>query len=211
VQWLYRLVRHFFGCAGHGHACLATFFRAALLCAVIFYHPDAIKEIFSLGPDHAQAGKVNSFIGPLLGRRSLLMLDGAEHLRHRKLLLPPLHGERMARYGDRMVRSTEETIATWPDSGQFPIHPHLQRIALDVILRVIFGVEAGQGRRRMHSSVSYLLEVGASPLLLLSFFTAGLTYGPTHCVSIPNVSCRAGAKTSIRALILRSVSRNPHV
>lgn len=142
--------------------------------AAVFYHPEAVKEIFSLGPDDAHAGKINSILGPLLGQHSLLLLDGAEHLRQRKLLLPPLHGERMASYGERMVHLTEEAIRTWPDTGKFPIHPHLQHIALDIILRVIFGVEDGQSMAHMHSRVADILEIGASPLLLFPAFQKDL-------------------------------------
>lgn len=142
--------------------------------AAVFYHPDAVKEIFSLGPDEAHAGKVNAVLGPLLGQHSMLLLDGAEHLRHRKLLLPPLHGERMASYGERIVRLTEDAIRTWPNSGKFPIHPHLQHIALDIILRVIFGLEQGDKLDRMHHYVSQLLDQGANPLLLLPEFQKDL-------------------------------------
>jgi len=142
--------------------------------AVVFYHPDAIKEIFSLGPDDAHAGKINAVLGPLLGQHSLLLLDGAEHLRQRKLLLPPLHGERMASYGTRMVQLTEEAIRSWPDSGKFPIHAYLQTIALKIILRVIFGLEEGEKMARMHERISEILEVGANPLLLFPAFQRDL-------------------------------------
>lgn len=142
--------------------------------AAVFYHPDAVKEIFSLGPDEGHAGKINSILGPLLGQHSLLVLDGAEHIRERKLLLPPLHGERMASYGERMVRLTEDAIQTWPNSGKFPIHPYLQTIALDIILRVIFGVEDAANMAQMHKSVSAILEIGANPLLLFAGFQRDL-------------------------------------
>ena len=132
----------------------------------VFFHPDAVKEIFSLGPDEAHAGKINSILGPLLGHYSLIVLDGAEHLRQRKLLLPPLHGERMASYGERMVRVTEDAIRSWPDAGKFPVHPRLQQIALEIILRVIFGVEDGENMALMHARVAAILDIGANPLLL---------------------------------------------
>ncbi len=142
--------------------------------AAVFYHPDAVKEIFSLGPDDAHAGKINAVLGPILGQYSLLLLDGAEHLRQRKLLLPPLHGERMASYGERMVQLTEQAIRRWPDSGKFAIHPHLQRIALDIILRVIFGLEEGEQMARMHDKVAKILDIGANPLLLFPGFQKDL-------------------------------------
>jgi cytochrome P450 len=147
--------------------------------AAVFYHPDAIKEIFSLGPDEGHAGEINSILGPLLGQHSLLLLDGAEHIRQRKLLLPPLHGERMASYGERMVRLTEAAIQSWPNAGQFPIHSRLQTIALDIVLRVIFGVEDAANMAEMHTRISAILEVGTNPFLLFPLFQKDLgPYSP---------------------------------
>ncbi|MBK9265730.1 MAG: cytochrome P450 [Polyangiaceae bacterium] len=169
IPWLYRPFAMLDALARH-YPDAFTWNLPRLENAVVFYHPDAIKEIFSLGPDDAHAGKINAVLGPLLGQHSLLLLDGAEHIRQRKLLLPPLHGERMASYGERIVRLTESAIQSWPDGGKFPIHPELQRIALDIILRVIFGVEDGENMAQMHAHVSELLDVGANPLLLFPGF-----------------------------------------
>src|SRR5690242_6593661 len=57
--------------------------------------PQAVKQIFTTDPDHLRAGEANIVLSPLLGPGSTLLLDGPEHLRHRRLLLPPFHGERM--------------------------------------------------------------------------------------------------------------------
>lgn len=173
IPWLYRPFRMLDVYAQH-YVDAFTLRLPRLDHAAVFYHPDAVKEIFSLGPDDAHAGKINAVLGPLLGQHSLLLLDGAEHLRQRKMLLPPLHGERMASYGERMVRLTESAIRAWPDSGKFPIHPHLQNIALDIILRVIFGVEEAEGLARMHSRVAEILDAGTNPLLLFPAFQRDL-------------------------------------
>ena len=42
-----------------------------------------------------------------MGRNSVLLLDGKEHMRQRKLMLPSFHGERMQRYGDVMREVAE--------------------------------------------------------------------------------------------------------
>ena len=64
--------------------------------------PEAVKQIFTGDPELLHAGKGNVVLSPILGPGSTLLLDGKEHLRHRRLLLPPFHGERMRRYGDVM-------------------------------------------------------------------------------------------------------------
>jgi len=138
--------------------------------SVVFSHPDAVKEIFSLGPDDAHAGEVNAALRPLLGKYSLLLLDGKEHLRQRRLLLPPLHGERMSSYGARMIALTEASIEAWPEHARFPVHEELQNITLEVILRVVFGLADGERMDRMRKHLLDVLEVGTNPLLLLETF-----------------------------------------
>jgi cytochrome P450 len=70
---------------------------------VVVSDPLAVKDVFGLGPDEGHAGKANFVLEPFLGANSLLLLDGAEHLRQRKMILPAFHGERMHAYG-RVMR-----------------------------------------------------------------------------------------------------------
>ncbi|MDC0743293.1 cytochrome P450 [Polyangium mundeleinium] len=142
--------------------------------AVVFHHPDAAKEIFALGPDDAHAGQVNAVLGPILGKASLLLLDGKEHLRQRKLLMPPLHGERMASYGARMVALTEASIAGWPARERFPVHERLQAITLDVILRVVFGIGEGELFHRLRERLVEILELTTNPIFLVPMFQRDL-------------------------------------
>ena len=65
---------------------------------VVLAHPDAVRELYTYAPDEADSGVANMALRPLLGTRNVLLLDGQEHLRRRKLVLPPFHGERMRAY-----------------------------------------------------------------------------------------------------------------
>ena len=108
--------------------------------------PEHIKQVFTGDRSLLHAGEANSFLGPVMGDRSLLLLDEDEHLSQRKLMLPSFHGEAVRRYGE-MVRSlTEEEVARWPLGRAFPLLPAMQAITLEVILRAVFGVEE---RRRL--------------------------------------------------------------
>ena len=77
---------------------------------------------------------------PALGPDSVLNLDDAPHMRARKLLLPPFHGERIERYGELMVEATRREMESWPVGEPFALRPHTQRITLAVILRAVFGI-----------------------------------------------------------------------
>src|SRR5262249_1923028 len=116
---------------------------------VLFSDSEAVREIFTADGEHASAGEVNSFLEPLLGQHSLLLLDGARHLRERRLMQPPFHGERMQAYGDVMRDVTDRVVHDWAVGRPFPIHPEMQRITLEVILRTVFGVDEGPRLTRL--------------------------------------------------------------
>jgi cytochrome P450 len=103
--------------------------------------PSTVKRVFTGDPAQFHAGEANATVlEPALGPNSVLTLDGAEHLRQRKLLLPPFHGESVVRYGELIREITESDMGTWPVGVPFSIRPHTQRITLGVILRAVFGV-----------------------------------------------------------------------
>jgi cytochrome P450 len=103
--------------------------------------PELVKRVFTADPAGFHAGEANATVlEPALGPNSVLTLDEGEHLRQRKLLLPPFHGERVRRYGELMAEITERDIQTWPLGEPFALRPHTQRITLAVILRAVFGV-----------------------------------------------------------------------
>ena len=114
---------------------------------VIVADPAEAKRVFTADPASAHAGEANRLLEPIMGPRSVLVLDEGAHLHQRKLLLPPLHGRRMLVYGDLMREVTEDEIDGWPLGGAFPLHPSMQRITLRVILRAIFGIEDGDRLR----------------------------------------------------------------
>jgi cytochrome P450 family 135 len=103
--------------------------------------PKLVKQIFTGDPAQYHAGEANSTVLELaLGPNSVLTLDEGEHMRQRKLLLPPFHGESVQRYGELMREITEDVMSSWPVDEPFALRPHTQRITLAVILRAVFGV-----------------------------------------------------------------------
>ena len=107
---------------------------------VFFSDPAAIKEIWAGDPETMRAGEANVILRAALGPGSLLLLDGERHLRERRLMLPPFHGDRMRAHGATMRDATLQHLATWPLARAFPIHGAMQAITLDVIMQTIFGI-----------------------------------------------------------------------
>jgi cytochrome P450 family 135 len=103
--------------------------------------PELVKQVFTGDPRVFHAGEANATVlQPALGRSSVLTLDEDRHLRQRKLLLSPFHGQSIRRYGDVIRETTEEEMERWPVGRSFALGPRTQRITLDVILRAVFGV-----------------------------------------------------------------------
>jgi cytochrome P450 len=103
--------------------------------------PDLVKAVFTGSPADFHAGEANATVlEPALGPNSVLTLDDEPHLRQRKLLLPPFHGERVQRYGELIVAMARREMASWPVGEPFAMRPHTQRITLAVIMRAVFGV-----------------------------------------------------------------------
>ncbi len=134
---------------------------------VIVSDPLAVKEVFGLGPDEAHAGEANVVLRPLLGEHSLLLLDGAEHLRQRKMILPAFHGERMHAYGQTMLDLTHDSIDRWPVGSRFAVHRPMQAVTLQVILRTVFGLEQGPRLAALADLLRRVLDIGSHPALLL--------------------------------------------
>jgi cytochrome P450 len=142
---------------------------------VFFSAPAAIKQIFTADPEELRAGEANVIIEPVVGRQSVLRLDGARHHRERRLLMPPFHGERMRLYGDVMRAIADEVIERWPIGRSFPIHPEMQHITLEVILRTVFGLDEGPRLTLMRDQLIRMIAFGAAnPRLGIPFLQIDL-------------------------------------
>jgi cytochrome P450 len=109
---------------------------------VLISDPQAVKKLFTAPPGVAPSAAGNSPVRPIMGERSVLILTGAEHLRQRKLLLPPFHGERMREYEQTIVQATRAEMQSWTLGEPMRLQERTRAITLEVILRAVFGVEA---------------------------------------------------------------------
>jgi cytochrome P450 len=140
---------------------------------VIVSSPEAVKEIFRGDPEKLYAGEANAILGPILGANSVLLLDGKRHLRERRLLLPPFHGERMQSYGELMAGIAREEIDTWPVGTPFAAQPHMQSLTLEIILQAVFGLREGERLGRIRNALRRILDDATSKLTLLTLVALG--------------------------------------
>jgi cytochrome P450 len=124
-----------------GETFTLTFWPSGMQLVVVS-SPEAVKTVFTAPPDVAPSAAGNSPVRPVMGPSSVIVLTGAEHMRQRKLLLPPFHGERMREYEQTIVQATRADMANWPLGRPMRLQERTRAITLEVILRAVFGVEA---------------------------------------------------------------------
>jgi cytochrome P450 len=136
---------------------------------VMLSDPEAVKQVFTGDPRVLHAGEANAILRPLLGPSSVLLLDGAEHMAQRKLMLPAFHGERMQAYAALIGEIAEREVASWPAGTPIAIRPRMQALTLEVVMRAIFGSRD----ERLRDALAAMLEWTMDPAKLLPVILAG--------------------------------------
>jgi cytochrome P450 len=136
-------------------------------------HPDMVRDVFTADPEIARAGEGNQVLEPILGARSVLLIDSKRHLRQRKLLLPPFHGQALARHRDAMREVAEAEVATWPRGESFPLQPRMADLTLEIILRTVFGVRDAASLARLRTALQDMLEEISRPASFLLVMALG--------------------------------------
>lgn len=159
--------------ARHGDAFtanLATFGQAVFLS-----DPDEIAAVWSADPDVLEAGKGNDILEPFVGPNSVLVLDGTRHRRARRLLMGPFHGQRSRAWGPLIVAATRSALATVRPGDPVRIQEIAQRVSLDIILRIVFGIDP----ERLGDARDVVTEaMGAAGPLVVFFQFLQADWGP---------------------------------
>lgn len=134
---------------------------------VVISDPAVIKEVFASDPHDFHAGEGNQILEPVMGPRSLLLVDDEEHTRARRLLMPAFTGPALRGYRTMVDEIAAAEVATWRDGEVVPTLDRMNAITLNVILRVVFGVTDGARLDALRPRVRRMVNVG--PLLLLGW------------------------------------------
>jgi cytochrome P450 len=127
---------------------------------VMLSDPKAVREVFQGDPAALHSGEANSLFTATVGRHSVLVLDGAAHMRQRRVLVPPLKGERMRAFFDAMRLETLAAVRAWPTGTPFPTLPTMRRVTLRVILRTGLGLAPGPELDRFEQKMETFLSHG---------------------------------------------------
>ncbi len=130
---------------------------------VIVANPQAIQEIFSQDSKF-DIGRANELAEPLIGKNSLMMMDGSRHRRERKLLMPSFHGERIQGYGEQICQITKVIASQLKIGESFIVRFRMQKVSLEIILQVVFGLSEGKRYEQLKPLLTDWLDMTDSPL-----------------------------------------------
>jgi cytochrome P450 len=134
---------------------------------VTLTRPEHIREVFAGSPTVFHAGDGNAILRPVMGAHSLLITDEDEHLRARKLLMPAFNGAALRGYGDLMASLATDDAERWPTGRAFPVHPRMNAVTLEIILRVVFGMGEGPRLAELRPRLRRISDIG--PLTVLGW------------------------------------------
>src|SRR5919206_2726630 len=144
---------------------------------VVFASPEDVKAIFTAPPDVLHPGEGARVLEPIVGTNSVILLDGDAHMEQRKLMLPAFHGERMARLHGLVTDVAEREVAAWGGREAVELHPRLQSLTLEVILRAVFGLDPGPRLDALRERLREMLAFGDRVVSLLPPEPGGLAAG----------------------------------
>ena len=126
--------------------------------------PDDARRLVAAEPDVALAGEASASLRPVGGARSVVLLDGAEHLRMRRVLLPPFHGERVAAYERTMSELVDEMIDGWAPGQVVNLHAAAQELTFAIILRTVLGISDPGAAAEAQASIEALFGLASRVL-----------------------------------------------
>jgi cytochrome P450 family 135 len=178
LRWLLRPIPFMEDCRRRYGEAFSVVFVGFKTPMVLVSDPEAVKVIYTERANGLPPGR-NIVLEPVMGPRSILLLEGEDHMARRKVMLPPFHGEHMRSYEAVMREAIGAEIDSWRVGETFAIHARMQSVTLEVILRAVFGVTDPTRLERLRGLLGQVLNDTASPILQLAgFATRRFKCGP---------------------------------
>src|SRR5919202_3593294 len=174
LQWLSDPLEYMEACAKRYGDIFTLRIGPVFTPQVFISNPQAIQEVFSTDPKLLDSGEEAGIKSPMIGRQSMLTLAGERHRRHRKLLMPPFHGERMRTYGQLVLDITDQVTERWAIGEPFSVRSSMQAISFQVILKAVFGLEDGSRYEKLQERLLVRLNPKRPLLEALMFLFPAL-------------------------------------
>lgn len=107
---------------------------------VFLRDPALIKPLFTAPADVVDSTQANRVAETLYGDRSLFLIDGPDHKRLRKVIIPRLRGTELDRWGAALERTMRQETEQWLSSRSVNVYTRSADVALQSILNITLGV-----------------------------------------------------------------------
>lgn len=131
---------------------------------VLIGNPHVIQDIFNQDAKQFDVGRANALAKPLIGDNSLMLMDGDRHRRERKLLMPLFHGQKIPTYAKQICLIAEQVASQWQIGQPFIARSAMQKISLEVILQIVFGLREGDRYQQLKFLLTDWINTIDSPL-----------------------------------------------
>ena len=167
---------------------------------VFLCDPDDVKRVLTAPAGSLGMALANPLLLPVLGPRSVMLMEEPDHMKRRRMMLPPFHGQRMGADAEMMAEVTRSQVRRWPAGEPFELWPHMQAITQEVIMRSVFGPDEagrlGHLRTLLHQLTQALNDPGR--------LSRAAAFGPRWLAH--NAGFRA-AMAPVEAALLEEVDR----
>jgi cytochrome P450 len=137
---------------------------------IMIAEPTAAKQVLTADPDLFRAGDTNGIFSDVVGRHSILVLDGPEHMRHRKILLPVV-GRHVHRYGEMIAEIARRRVSTWTEGSEIRLLGEMEAISFEVIMRLALGSDGNSEREnQLRTLIPQMMDRCESPFTLIPWF-----------------------------------------
>ncbi len=141
---------------------------------VMVADPRLAKEVMTGDPEVFRAGDTNGLFRPVVGSHSILLLDGDEHLRHRRIMLPGFGGGHGQRFADQVREIAEARVSSWEPGQRLKLRDEMEAISFDSIMRVVFNDDSTDRHERLRELIPEMMDRCDSPFTLIPWFRRSL-------------------------------------
>lgn len=170
--------------------------------------PHDIRSLMAAPEDTLRPGEGGAAISPIVGERSFMLSDDAEHIAGRKTILAAFHANAVDQHTHMVAGMARRATADWTTGRTVALHPRLRSLTLEVILRTLTGHLTDSLDRQiltLRERVLEMLRVTASPVLI----EPHLRHGPGRRIWQSFLHSRAQVDELLGELInVRSESRS---
>jgi cytochrome P450 len=169
LEWMYRPIPLIEGCRRR-YGDIFSLRLGPRRNTVVVAEPTAARQVMRGDPSVFRAGDANGILQPVVGPASILVLDGDEHMRHRRILLPAFGASHAPAFAEAVEEATRDRIASWRVGETLRLQQEMEAISLEAILRLALGPGPEDRLAQFRALVPEMMRRCSSAFTLLPYF-----------------------------------------